>query len=275
MRRLVCLSLLLPWLAAGCGSLEVGLPGRLGTPAIVRESGPGGPLVWACDQLGNLTLNGRPLHLPTRSEGKRFGITVVDAGALPPAWRPDHAQDGGLLVTGLDKGSPFAIVGLRPLDRIVAVDGKPVATPDELVGALSVEPDAPVNLSAVDPDGDPVWPERRRPHGAQGEPVLEARAADGPRDSQVFRAPLLFERRLSSAGGSFGFGPLDSLFYWRAASMHGYDADPDTGHSTYTRRFEWGALLNLVLWERAVLPNGEERSRLRLFWFLGFGDDVP
>lgn len=274
MRRLAPFLLLLP--LAGCGSLEVGLPGRLGTPAIVRESGPGGPLVWTCDREGTLTLNGRPLDLPSASESKRFGLTVVDAGALPPAWRPDHVAGGGLLVTALDKGSPLAIAGLRPLDRIDAVDGKPVRTPDQVVLALSVGPGVEVSVAAVDPERRPVQPGRRQL--AHSNPQLDyvtAEAADSPRDSQVFRAPLLFERRLSSGGGSFGFGPLDSLFYWRAASIHAYDADPDTGHSTYTRRFEWGALLNLVLWERAVLPSGEERSRLRLFWLLSFGDDVP
>lgn len=255
-------SLLLPLLAlAGCGSLDVSLPGRLGTPLLVRE-GRDGPLVWACDRLGNLTLNGQVLHLPSRSEQARFGLTVVDAGALPPAWRPDHALDGGLLVSALDKGSPLALAGLRPLDRVEAVQGAPVAHPEDLVAALeAVGPEEQVALDVA-----PAASPRAR---------LLAAPVEGPRDAQVIRVPFLFERRTSSAGGAFGFGPLDALFYWRSAALHATDPAPETGHATYTRRFEWGALMNLVLWQRARLPSGEERSRLRLFWLLSFGDDVP
>lgn len=259
MIRALSLSLLLLPLSA-CGSLDVSLPGRLGTPLLVRER-PDGPLVWACDRLGNLTLNGRVLHLPTRAELARFGVTVVDTRPLPPAWRPDHVPAGGLLVTGLDTGSPLALAGLRPLDRIDAVDGQPVAHPEELVAALSVPPGQAVQLALAHPDGALA--------------TLTAEAVDGPRDAQTIRVPLLFERRHGSAGGAFGFGPLDALFYWRAAATHTWDADPDCGHSRYGERFEWGALANLILWERATLPDGQTRSRLRLLWLLSFGDDVP
>lgn len=252
--------LLLPLLFAGCGSLDVSLPGRLGTPLLVRETADG-PLVWACDRLGNLTLNGRVLHLSTRSELARFGVTVVDAGELPPAWRPAHVPEGGLLVSGLDKGSPLALAGLRPLDRVDAVGGARVTTPDALVRALSVEPGQAVEVAITHPDGA----------GA----TLTAEAVDGPRDAQTIRVPFLFERRRGSAGGSFGFGPLDTLFYWRDAATHAYDPDPQRGHSRYGQRFEWGALGNLILWERAVLPSGETRARLRLLWLLSLGDDVP
>jgi len=249
-------------LLSGCGQLEVRLPGALRGPALEAVGSHGDePLILAFDRLGHLTLNGGALELPQARERIHFGLGVVDAGALPPPWRPAHARDGGLLVASLEKASPLAVAGLRLFDRIDAVDGEPAGAPGELARRLATaDPETPLTLDVVRPGGEPAR--------------VSARAAERVGDDQRISLPLLFELRSSTTGQAVGTGPLDLLFRVRSRLEHRYVVDPAQGLSVYEERFGWDFLGGLLGWESLTDPaTGEGRSRLRLLW-IPIGDDL-
>ena len=253
-------TILLTLLASGCGALDVTLQGTVRTPLLQpAASSPAAPIALAFDRLGNLTLNGRLLDLPQAREEARYGVTVVDAGALPALWRPAHASDGGLLVAALDKASPLAIRGLRPFDRLLRLDGESVGPAPELIARLAAAEQ--VRLEGIRPDGTRF--------------AIEAAPERRVGDHYAIRVPFLFERRDAAAGAALGLGPMDLLGWYRRRVRHLYVEDPALGHTVYRERFEWGALGNLLLYERERDPlSGEERSRLRLLWLFSFGDDL-
>lgn len=246
-------------LAAGCAELDVALPGRL-RPGLLEAvaSGADEPAVLALDRLGNLTLNGQTLDLPVAAERRRFGVSLLDLGPLPPAWRPRHAPGGGVMVGLLAKASPLAVVGLRPLDLVRAVNGVAVASPDDVVAALGVEQGEQVRVEALRPDGTTA--------------TFEVSAGKPVDDVERFFTPFLFERGTSATGDSFSVGPFDLLFWWCDRLEHAYASGVDP--SVYLRRFTWGCLGNLVYYERVRdVRTREERSVVRLF-FIPFGDDL-
>ncbi|MGE0708556.1 MAG: hypothetical protein AB7N76_22990 [Planctomycetota bacterium] len=249
-------------LLCGCGNLDVNPEGTLTTPLVVAPvSTASQPVVLACDRLGNLTINGEPLELPAAREDTRLGLRLVDVGELPAGWRPEHAREGGFLVTLLHKASPLAVRGLRPMDRVLALNGVPLTHAAEAQARMRDARRRVVSVSAVHPDG------RRF--------ELSAEAEDRVGESSKNHVPLVFEQRSSSLGQSFSFGPLDSVFYWRVLERHDYVWDPRQANSHYRDCFEWGALGNLVHWARERDPQtGQEKSRLRLFWLLSLGDDL-
>ncbi|HBP23327.1 MAG TPA: hypothetical protein DEA08_36815 [Planctomycetes bacterium] len=253
--------LLCAFALAGCGSLDVTVAGTLTSPLVAAPiSTETQPVLLACDRLGNLTINGRPLELSAAREDTRFGLRLVDARELPRPWRPAYAE-GGFLVTGLHKASPLAVAGLRPLDCVLGFNGEPVTDAASLQARLR------------DARRREVYLEGRRPDGEAFE--LAALAEDRVGESSKNHVPFLFEQRSSATGDAFAFGPLDTLFFWRTWKAHEYVADPRSGHSRYRECFQWGALANLLEWQRERDPlTGDERSRLRLFWFLEFGDDL-
>ena len=56
--------LLCAFALAGCGSLDVTVAGTLTSPLVAAPiSTETQPVLLACDRLGNLTINGRPLEL--------------------------------------------------------------------------------------------------------------------------------------------------------------------------------------------------------------------
>ena len=72
--------LLCAFALAGCGSLDVTVEGTLTSPLVAAPiSTETQPVLLACDRLGNLTINGRPLELPAAREDTRLGLRVVDA----------------------------------------------------------------------------------------------------------------------------------------------------------------------------------------------------
>jgi hypothetical protein len=247
-------------LAAGCADLDVAMPGRL-RPGLLEAAASASdePAILALDRLGNLTLNGQTLDLPTAAERRRFGVSVIDLGPLPPAWRPTHAPEGGVMVGLLAKASPLAVAGLRPLDLVRAINGAPVTSPDDVVAALDV------------PQGEQVRVEVTRPDGATA--TFEVSAGKPVDDVERFFTPFLFERGTSATGDAFSFGPFDAVFWWCDRLEHAYAGgagDP----SAYLRRFTWGCLGNLVRYERVRdVLTGEERSVVRIF-FIPFGDDL-
>lgn len=260
----------------GCGNLHV------------MEAGPVDPglqplpagLFMTFDRLGDATIALRPVDLPKGRELERFGLTVVDVAPLHrlvPAHVPPHR----IVVSSLERPSPLAAAGLRPFDVIVAVDGHPVTSIKDVIPRLAAKaPGEVVLLSVIRPDGAPA--------------EVSAEAAERVLASSSFKLPLLVERQASGNGHALGVGPIDALFYYRAFTEHRALPPPQRpqptadnpfppaaavqavpSRSRFTRRFEWGALLNLLLWERATdLQTGEERSRLRVLWLLSFGDDL-
>jgi hypothetical protein len=245
---------------AGCGDLDVTLDGPVPTPVVLAPvSTMTTPVVLAFDPLGLLTLNGRAIDLPHAVERRRFGLSVVDAGALPRVWRPSHAAEGGILVGSLPKASPLAIAGLRPFDRLVSVGSVPVVTVDDAVGPLEHVDE--VTLAVVRPDGTPA--------------TIAAHAAEGGvEDAERFTAPFLFEHRRSSVGVAFGFGPLDSLFWWNDIVAHVPTTHGRLGCSAYEARSAWGILCNIIrVQHRAAIEGGARTTRVTLFGLIDLGGD--
>lgn len=247
----------------GCGSLNVSLQGTIRSPLTEPTcSSEERPVVLAFDRLGNLTVNGQVLDLPATREGERLGVRVVDVGAAPPPFRPKHAAEGGLLVASLEKGSPLAIAGLRPFDRIDTAGERPTGGLEALHRYLSAREGTALALGVTHPDGS--------------EGVVRAVVGERIGEAGKVSVPLLFDYRDSPTGTALGLAPLDALFYVRSEVDHDYTLEGQVGHSEYRARFEWGALANLILWESSEdLRTGKRKSRLRLLWFLSFGDDVP
>jgi membrane-associated protease RseP (regulator of RpoE activity) len=270
------LALCLVALLTGCGNLQV-IEGGPIDPGV--QPLPAG-LFMSFDRLGDATIALRPVDLPKGRELERFGLTVVDVAPLHRLV-PAHVAPHRIVVSSLERPSPLAAAGLRPFDVVVAVDGQPVTTIEDVIPRLAAkEPGEPVTLTVI------------RPDGARGD--VTAEAAEQVLTSSSFKLPLLVERQSSGSGHSLGLGPIDMLFYYRAVTEHralppqqrvqpteenpfppaaAVQAMPS--RSRFARRFEWGTLLNLLLWESVTdLQSGAERSRLRVLWVLSFGDDL-
>lgn len=251
--------------AGGCGSLDHGLAGRLPAPELAATCAA----TFTFDELGNATLNGQPLRLPTARENERYGVTVVDLSALPPAWRPDDAPEGGFMVAALEKASPLAAAGLQPTDLVYAVDGARPASVQDLIRALREAPlDRPVKLAI----------------GRKGDVAIEVEAAGGVRDSTHVYVPFLAEGRGAANGSSLGLGPWDGLFWYQSTLADHRTTDEGTVgysrgvlglHETSStegglcEHFEWGMLFNLVTYEAdtpAPRRAGTRKARLRIFW---------
>lgn len=264
---------------SGCGNLQTQQNGAV-DPG--RQALPGG-LPMTFDRLGDARVAERRVELPRGRELVRFGLTVVDVGPLHRLV-PAHVGDHRVVVSSLERASPLAAAGLRPFDVITAVDGQPVATIDDVLSRLSAKA-----------EGDEVRLAVIRPGGEAAE--IEAAAAERVLQSGGFWIPLLAERQKSGSGQALGLGPIDSLFYYRSAVEHwavppaepaeAREADErspfppveaelnQASRSRFSRRFEWGTLLNMFVYESEVdLQTGEERSRFRLFWVLSFGDEL-
>ena len=122
-----------------------------------------------------------------------------------------------------------------------------------------------------------------RKRGSDTPETLHVRSEAALGDLGRISFPFLFDRRESAAGDAFSLGPLSTLVWWRARRELHHELRPDEASSLglpgfashYEQRLEWGALGNLVHWERTRdLRTGEERSCLRLLWLLSFGDDL-
>jgi PDZ domain len=262
--RPTVLSMVLLTVTAGCGNLEVVLSGGLRSgpvPIGAEADDPAGPVL-AFDSLGNLTINGYGLRLPQGREIERFGITLVDAGALPPRWRPTHATDGGLLVASLQRSSPLAVAGLRVFDRVLDLDGVPARELDDVLSPLrSLAHGQSATLTAIRAGDEESF-------------TVQIEAGEKLSDSGVVTVPFLYEQRASNLGFAMGAGPFDSLFYFRSAIDQRYTREPAMGYSRYQDAFEVGVLGSLFVYRSwRDLDSGEERSGVRLLWLLWLGDD--
>ncbi|MGK7866397.1 trypsin-like peptidase domain-containing protein [Falsiroseomonas sp. E2-1-a20] len=84
-----------------------------------------------------------------RVERGWLGVSVQDVGSEPGA-TPTATPAGGVLVAGVERGSPAARAGLRQGDQVVAINGEAVATSRALVrGIAAVTPGQTVRLSIL------------------------------------------------------------------------------------------------------------------------------
>lgn len=166
-----------------------------------------------------------------------------------------RARDGGVFVLRPIALMPAALAGVRPGDRIVAVDGKPVGEPadlDEVVAALRGQPDTQVTLTLLRSGG--------------GEPVQLGlkRTVNFPGTEMHWLAPGYVRVRL------LGFGSdtarlADSL----NKLLREKDAPPLRG-LIFDFRDNPGGMLDTALdLARAFLPPGSEIMRMQ-----GRGDET-
>src|SRR5690606_27545495 len=101
---------------------------------------------------------------------------------------PPHAPQGGLVVSGLAKGSPLAIAGLRLFDRADAIDGEPLARLTEVAERLGDRERH--RLEVTKPSGEAV--------------SFDVQAEDEVDDSTVNHVPFLFERHSAPTGHALG-----------------------------------------------------------------------
>jgi serine protease Do len=146
------------------------IAGSLEHTAPLNRGSSGGPIVDGTGALLGINTNrvgdGFYLALPTDADLKAR-IDALARGESPSrprlgvALAPAHAtrrlraavglpERDGLLVRGVQDGSPAAAAGIRQGDLLVAAGGRPLASQDDLYAALeSVEPGAGLELSVV------------------------------------------------------------------------------------------------------------------------------
>jgi regulator of sigma E protease len=103
------------------------------------------------------------------------------------------------VVTGIVPASPAAVAGLRPGDKIVAVDGKKVDRFEDIVGTIMINPGTPVNI------------EYERDNSRLGTIITPDMFEERDRFGNVFKIP-----RLGIFGEMRGVvqrGPLESIYY--------------------------------------------------------------
>src|SRR5262249_12911469 len=146
--------------------LAIGVP--VPPPATVGRVLPDSPAARAGLQLADqvAAVDGRPVEhwgqvedAIARSEGRRLTPTIVRGGqrqdvALAPERLPGRTRLGEAtevwgvgvspflppVVGGLRPNMPAAEAGLRPGDRVVAIDGQPIRTWDEMAEVISKRP---------------------------------------------------------------------------------------------------------------------------------------
>ncbi len=228
----------------GCGSLGVGLGGYL--PGARIKLAPGRSI--EVSSLGTPKLNGKRLRLPEASEVDRFGVSFIDLGQLPAAWRPKHAEQGGTVVASIYRASPLAVAGLRPFDLIVSIDGAKVHSPQAAADALRKVPLGQVTeLTVVHRDG-----QRKE---------LSATARTELNEGAEWHLPFSYTSASNQHETALSIGPLDGLF-WYADTLQ-------TQTWTYYRRVRWGTLLNLIHWQSVTNQStGDVERTLRLLWII-------
>lgn len=254
--------LALPFLClTGCISFKIDLSG----PVPSRPwplGGDNGREPWgalACDELGNLQLNGQPLQLPAARENQRLGIQLLDISLLPLAWRPQHAKEGGLMVTGLERVSPLAIEGLRPFDVLKTLNGIPLADLDQFMAAVQ-------KIKA----GEELSLEAATPRGAK---AIKAGVRSALADKTEVSIPPLAQYHRSQTSLGFGFGPgLITFAEWYQDSK-GDSGEGKTIFPVYLENREWSFLYDLIEIKHSKnLETGQVKGSWRLFWLLQFGE---
>lgn len=256
MRIPLALLVLVP--VVGCGNITINFdkpPRTLARDVPI----PGGAALLEADDMGNLLLAGDPLQVEPHSEHARFGVTCVDAGALPRAWRPQHlAQFEGPMVTSLYTASPMAFAGLSPFDGVESIDGVALDGPEKLVDLLgAARPGETVTLQVLSPDG------RRE---------ITADASDGVSDSSNFYLPFVYLYRKSAVESRVEIGPLGLSEYQSKITDTGPGDGPWSGH---LRSVSWSTVLNLLSYKGTSTLDGESLySQWRILWLIKIGTDA-
>lgn len=133
------------------GVLESPYQAFLQTDAAINPGNSGGPLV---------DVHGRVIGITTAIVGRQYsgiGFAIpsnvardvsqailrgghVERGYLGMALQATPPNVTGVLVIGVEPGSPAALAGVRPGDRVVSYDDRPIAEPAELVLATTRTP---------------------------------------------------------------------------------------------------------------------------------------
>ncbi len=120
------------------------VPGR--GPAVPEERAGGGDRERGASQTPGATVElpgesgpGEPAARPTESRVPYLGVFIQTIPSLRPKATPEAGDllSGGVLVLAVEPDSPAEQAGLQPGDRIVALDGEPVASADDLKAAIA------------------------------------------------------------------------------------------------------------------------------------------
>ncbi len=240
--------------ASGCAMPDWSLKGKLRSRPETLGGGEGRHPwgVLAFDELGSLTLNGQVLSLPSAQETHRFGVSFIDAAALPQAWRPKHAADGGPMVSAIERASPLAIAGLRPFDIVRSVQGQAIGDIEALTRTLGeFEPGRVVRIEAMTPRG---------PRAFEAEAVPEVYDLTS---TEVF--PLFYAR-----GQTWRRFICPVFSIWRIIQDGKQEGEGDSSPwPAYFDSFAWDLTFDLVQYRSSRnLYTGETKRSLVIFWFI-------
>jgi serine protease Do len=189
--------------------IDASLDNYIQTDAAINFGNSGGPLINARGEVIGINaaissrasnigfavpINGATLILPDlRARGRvsrgYIGVALRDIDAdLQESL--DLPVSDGALVQDVTEGSPAERAGIRPYDVIVAFGGRPVASNEELIRAISSEsPGTPATLRVVRDGREQAITVKlaERPARMPG----EAEPAQPARDTQAAQAPML------------------------------------------------------------------------------------
>lgn len=177
------------------------------------------------------------LSVPALAEGHAGMYLGEIAGQARGLFFDEH--ETGVMVLGIQAGSPAFYSDLRRADVVLAANGAPVATPAELDEALGMAAGRRVELRVrrgLDEHVFELSPMRRLPRGFS------------------FTVPIVIEMKKNMERTRFGLGMGLIGNYRRTSSVE--------GGRHFTQR-KWGLLLNLIHYE------GAPSSRcFSLLWFI-------
>ena len=150
-----------------------------------------------------------------------------------------------VVIGGVVVGSPAYLAGIRPGDRVVSADGRPLADAGELAARVREKVRAGEDL--------PIQVFHRK--GGLHRATVEL---EDYTDHAQVQVPLLFRYEDKERGTEWSTGP----FGW-IAGYRGHYRRRTTREASYSRRFSCILDLVSVSWT-------EEESRVRLLWFIKF-----
>lgn len=203
------------------------------------------------DELGRVTLDDHPLDLPRAQEDVRLGIHLVNLDGLPVQWRPDHAKDGGVMVTWLAEESPLAVAGLRPFDVIDECEPYTINTPEDFL-----------NVAADKADGRTL---RMMVRGPAGKRQVQCDLVGPYRESSSWSFPFLWYG-LRSPNHVIVSCPI--LFTDEFHTKLEYDATGLPNYVTYIRKHDPLYLFSYV--HRADHSGAPTTETVTILWFLKF-----
>lgn len=196
-------------------------------------------------------------------------LTGMTVGALEPAQAQAifEAQDGVLVIAGVQPGSPAYLAGLRSGDRITALDGRsPVGLEDLVAAVLSRAEAKRIEVASNErPRELPARPEGPLAIAVEG-PLGHHQAELDPKAGLERRRsvdiPILYEWHSETESSSWSF--LDFIFQFGGNGSARYLPAKD-------RRPARSSHLSLLPFGLYEHERGPERSRYELLWFIEWG----